>query len=119
MVVEDYDSEQLIYFSEVNTGTNLSTVPNRQEAINNIQKLILEGFDNIPEEYTIEKFDGDGEYIGDKGSGYWITKEVLTRGGQIEKLGLYIDSHGNVARDKTFYLRGLVLKNLLELNGYT
>ena len=37
MVVADYDSEQPIYFNEVNTGTNLSTVPNRQEAINNIQ----------------------------------------------------------------------------------
>ena len=206
MVVADYDSEQPIYFNEVNTGTNLSTVPNRQEAINNIQNLIVEGFDNLPEgyeisgiglssagteieqnridlakaleeaaakrkrldgkipalfvtndieillhssdmalvagtgtvgavkykdikpydntdvepeEYTIEKLDGDGEYIGDKGSGYWIAKEVLTRVGQIEKLGLYIDSHGNVTRDNTFYLRELVLNKLLELNGYT
>ena len=208
MVVADYDSEQPIYFNEVNTGTNLSTVPNRQEAINNIQNLIVEGFDNLPEgyeisgiglssagteieqnridlakalddattkvkgkrqgvkapalfvtndieillhssdmalvagtgtvgavkykdikpydntdvepeEYTIEKLDGDGEYIGDKGSGYWIAKEVLTRVGQIEKLGLYIDSHGNVTRDNSFYLRELVLKKLLELNGYT
>lgn len=208
MVVADYDSEKPIYFNELNTGTNLSTVPNRQEAINNIQNLIVEGFDNLPdgyeisgiglssagteieqnridlskaldvatakikerrpdtkspklfvtddieillhssdmalvagtgtvgavkykdikpydnidvepEEYTIEKFDGDGEYIGDKGSGYWIAKEVLTRVGQIEKLGLYIDSHGNVARDNTFYLRELVLRKILELNGYT
>lgn len=206
MVVADYDSEQPIYFNEVNTGTNLSTVPNKQEAINNIQNLIVEGFDNLPEgyeisgiglssagteikqnridlakaledaiakrkrpdgkspalfvtndieillhssdmalvagtgtvgavkykdikpydntdvepeEYTIEKLDGDGEYIGDKGSGYWIAKEVLTRVGQIEKLGLYIDSHGNVTRDNTFYLRELVLKKLLELNGYS
>ena len=208
MVVADYDSEQPIYFNEVNTGTNLSTVPNKQEAINNIKSLVLEGFDNLPEgyeisgiglssagteieqnridlanalknatarvkekrpevkspalfvtndieillhssdmalvagtgtvgavkykdikpydntdvepeEYTIEKLDGDGEYIGDKGSGYWIAKEVLTRVGQIEKLGLYIDSHGNVTRDNTFYLRELVLKKLLELNGYS
>ena len=207
MVVADYESEQPIYFNEINTGTNLSTVPNRQEAINNIQNLIVEGFDNLPEgyeisgiglssagteieqnridlakalddattkvkgkrqgvktpalfvtndieillhssdmalvagtgtvgavkykdikpydntdvepeEYTIEKLDGDGEYIGDKGSGYWIAKEVLTRVGQIEKLGLYIDSHGNVTRDNSFYLRELVLKKLLELNGY-
>ena len=206
MVVADYDSEQPIYFNEVNTGTNLSTVPNRQEAINNIKSLVLEGFGKLPEgyeiagiglssagteikqnvvdlnaalvsvteqikkptnkapalfvtndievllhssdmalvagtgtvgavkykdikpydntdvepeEYTIEKLDGDGEYIGDKGSGYWIAKEALTRVGQIEKLGLYIDSHGNVTRDNSFYLRELVLNKLLELNGYS
>ena len=208
MVLADYDSEQPIYFNEVNTGTNLSTVPDKKEAIENVQRLILEGFDNLPEgyeiagiglssagteieqnridlakalkdatakakemmpninnpelfvtndidillhssdmalvagtgtvgavkykdikpydntdvepeEYTIEKLDGDGEYIGDKGSGYWIAKEIITRVGQIEKLGFYIDSHGNVTRDNSFYLRELVLKKLLELNGYT
>lgn len=208
MVVADYDSEQPIYFNEINTGTNLSTVPNREEALNNIQNLIVEGFDNLPtgyevsgiglssagteikknkedletalasavgkikqktssagnpalyvtndidillhssdialvagtgtvgavkykdikpydntdvepEEYTIEKLDGDGEYIGDKGSGYWIAKEVLTRVGQIEKLGLYINSKGEVVRDNTYYLRELVIEKLLELNGYS
>lgn len=208
MVVADYDSEQPIYFNEINTGTNLSTVPNRGEAINNIQNLILEGYQNIPEgyelsgiglssagteieqnridlasalenavtkiktenpdtktpelfvtndidillhssdialvagtgtvgavkykdikpydntdvepeEYTIEKLDGDGEYIGDKGSGYWIAKEVLTRVGQIEKLGLYINSNGEVVRDNTYYLRELVIEKLLRLNGYS
>lgn len=208
MVVADYDSEQPIYFNEINTGTNLSTVPNRKEAINNIQNFILEGYQNIPEgyelsgiglssagteieknrkdlalalenattkiksqnprlkepelfvtndidillhssdialvagtgtvgavkykdvkpydntdvepeEYTIEKLDGDGEYIGDKGSGYWIAKEVLTRVGQIEKLGLYINSNGKVVRDNTYYLRELVIEKLLKLNGYS
>lgn len=208
MVVADYESEQPIYFNEINTGTNLSTVPNRQEAIENIQNLILEGYQNIPngyeltgiglssagteieqnrkdlasaldasitrikttspgikspelfvtndidillhssdialvagtgtvgavkykdirpydntdvepEEYTIEKLDGDGEYIGDKGSGYWIAKEVLTRVGQIEKLGLYINSNGEVVRDNTYYLRELVIDKLLDLNGYS
>ena len=208
MVVADYDSEQPIYFNEINTGTNLSTVPNRGEAISNIQNLILEGYQNIPagyelsgiglssagteieqnrrdlasalenamtkiktenpgaktpelfvtndidillhssdialvagtgtvgavkykdikpydntyvepEEYTIEKLDGDGEYIGDKGSGYWIAKEVLTRVGQIEKLGLYINSNGEVVRDNTYYLRELVIEKLLRLNGYS
>lgn len=208
MVVADYDSEQPIYFNEINTGTNLSTVPNREEAIDNIQNLIVEGYQNIPagyelsgiglssagteieqnrkdlasalenavtkiktknpgaktpelfvtndidillhssdialvagtgtvgavkykdikpydntdvepEEYTIEKLDGDGEYIGDKGSGYWIAKEVLTRVGQIEKLGLYINSNGEVVRDNTYYLRELVIEKLLKLNGYS
>ena len=208
MVVADYDSEQPIYFNEINTGTNLSTVPNRQEALNNIQDLIVEGYQNLsegyelsgiglssagteieqnkkdlasaleasvskiketnpgvkmpelfvtndidillhssdialvagtgtvgavkykdikpydntdvePEEYTIEKLDGDGEYIGDKGSGYWIAKEVLTRVGQIEKLGLYINSQGEVVRDNTYYLRELVIEKLLDLNGYS
>lgn len=208
MVVADYDSEQPIYFNEINTGTNLSTVPNRKEAINNIQNFILEGYQNIPEgyelsgiglssagteieknrkdlalaleiattkiksqnpgfkkpelfvtndidillhssdialvagtgtvgavkykdvkpydntdiepeEYTIEKLDGDGEYIGDKGSGYWIAKEVLTRVGQIEKLGLYINSNGKVVRDNTYYLRELVIEKLLKMNGYS
>lgn len=208
MVVADYDSEEQIYFKEINTGTNLSTVSNRQEAINNIQNLVIEGFDNLPEgyeisgiglssagteikqnvidlnaaldaaikkakekkptmrlpnvfvtndievllhssdmalvagtgtvgavkykdvrpydnieiepgEYVIEKFDGDGEYLGDKGSGYWIAKEALIRVGQIEKLGFYINSHGEVTRDNTFYLRELILSKLLELNGYS
>lgn len=208
MVVADYDSEQPIYFNEINTGTNLSTVPNKGEAIDNIQNLIAEGYQNLPkgyelagiglssagteieqnrkdlasalemavskikeknpsvknpnlyvtndidillhssdialvagtgtvgavkykdikpydntdvepEEYTIEKLDGDGEYIGDKGSGYWIAKEVLTRVGQIEKLGLYINSNGEVVRDNTYYLRELVIEKLLKLNGYT
>lgn len=208
MVVADYDSEQPIYFNEINTGTNLSTVPNRKEVIKNIQNFILEGYQNIPEgyelsgiglssagteieknrkdlalalenattkiksqnprlkepelfvtndidillhssdialvagtgtvgavkykdvkpydntdvepeEYTIEKLDGDGEYIGDKGSGYWIAKEVLTRVGQIEKLGLYINSNGKVVRDNTYYLRELVIEKLLKLNGYS
>ena len=208
MVVADYDTEQPIYFNEINTGTNLSTVPNRKEALENIKKLILEGYQNmpkgyelsgiglssagteieenrkdltsilsvasntiknqnpgiktpelfvtndidillhssdialvagtgtvgavkykdikpydntdvVPEEYTIEKLDGDGEYIGDKGSGYWIAKEVLTRVGQIEKLGLYINSNGEVVRDNTYYLRELVIDKLLDLNGYS
>ena len=208
MVVADYDTEEPIYFNEINTGTNLSTVPNREEAINNIQNLIVEGYQNMPtgyelsgiglssagteieqnridlansivsaikriktqhpgmkkteffvtndidillhssdialvagtgtvgavkykdikpydntdvepEDYTIEKLDGDGEYIGDKGSGYWIAKEVLTRVGQIEKLGLYINSNGEVVRDNTYYLREMVIDKLLELNGYS
>ncbi len=208
MVVADYETEQPIYFNEINTGTNLSTVPNRKEALENIKKLILEGYQNmpkgyelsgiglssagteieenrkdltsilsvasntiknqnpgiktpelfvtndidillhssdialvagtgtvgavkykdikpydntdvVPEEYTIEKLDGDGEYIGDKGSGYWIAKEVLTRVGQIEKLGLYINSNGEVVRDNTYYLRELVIDKLLDLNGYS
>ncbi len=208
MVVADYDTEEPIYFNEINTGTNLSTVPNREEAINNIQNLIVEGYQNMPagyelsgiglssagteieqnridlansivsaikriktqhpgmkkteffvtndidillhssdialvagtgtvgavkykdikpydntdvepEDYTIEKLDGDGEYIGDKGSGYWIAKEVLTRVGQIEKLGLYINSNGDVVRDNTYYLREMVIDKLLDLNGYS
>ena len=208
MVLADYDSETPIYFNEINTGTNLSTVPNREDAINNIQNLIVEGYQNMPvgyelsgiglssagteieqnrkdlasaivaaiakiktkypgiknpeffvtndidillhssdialvagtgtvgavkykdikpydntdvepEEYTIEKLDGDGEYIGDKGSGYWIAKEVLTRVGQIEKLGLYINSNGEVVRDNTYFLRELVIDKLLDLNGFS
>ena len=47
MVVADYYSEKSIYFNEINTGTNLSTVSNKQKAINNIQNLVIEGFDNL------------------------------------------------------------------------
>ena len=82
----------------------------------------IKPYDNTdvePEDYTIEKLDGDGEYIGDKGSGYWIAKEVLTRVGQIEKLGLYINSNGDVVRDNTYYLREMVIDKLLDLNGYS
>ena len=33
MVIADYDSEKPIYFNEINTGTNLSTVPNREKPL--------------------------------------------------------------------------------------
>ena len=200
LVVADYETEEQLYFSEINTGTNLNTVADREEALNNIQKIIIEGYHNMPEGYeleaigfssagteikknvedlnkamesavnriqaedstvktptlfltndidillhssdialvagtgaitavkcknpetneeVIEKFDGDGENVGDKGSGFWIAKEVLTRVGEIEKTGRYVDRHGNIVRTKSSCLRDIVLDRVLELNGYS
>ena len=207
MVVVDQDTERELYFKKINSGTNLSTVPDRKVALENIKNLIVEGYRNLPEGYqisgiglssagteiaqnvvdlnaalaevvkqmheenpsanvpatfvtndidillhssdialvagtgtvgavkyrdtkpydntdipgdeVIEKLDGDGEYIGDKGSGYWIAKEALTRVGQIEKLGLYMNSKGEIVRENNSYLRELVLEELLKLNGYS
>ena len=205
MMVADKDTEEELYFREIASGTNLSTVPNREEALNNIKKLIVDGYlrlpqgyviagiglssagteikkdkqaledalkdsvelvkghigqtgiytpqlfvtndidillhssdialvagtgtvgavkykdikpydntDEIPEEDTIEKLDGAGPYIGDKGSGYWIAKEILTRVGEIETLGGYINSRGEFIEEYNSYLRELVLDKLCE-----
>lgn len=207
MVVADQETEKELYFKKINSGTNLSTVPDRKVALENVRNLIIEGYRNLPAGYevsgiglssagteisqnvidlnnalkdavrkvqeespaistpstfvtndidillhssdialvagtgtvgavkykderpydntdepgeeVIEKLDGDGEYIGDKGSGYWIAKEALTRVGQIEKLGLYMNSKGEIVRENNSYLRELVLEELLKLNGYS
>lgn len=204
IVVVDSETEKELYFEEVSTGTNLTTVPNRQEALNNIKRLIGNGYsklpagyeitgiglssagteiaenvrdlnkaleeatlesnkstnkpalfvtndidillhssdialvagtgtvaavkyrdikpydntDEIPEE-TIDKFDGDGQYIGDKGSGYWIATEALTKVGQLEKTGHYINSKGEIVKEENSLLRELVLDRLLTLLGYS
>ncbi len=208
MIVVDKETEEELYFKEINTGTNLSTVPNREQALNNIKRLIANGYshmpseytlvgiglssagteikgtkedlekalrevvetlktiparpltitpklyvtndidvllhsadialvagtgtvgavkykdiqpyDNtteIPEEYTIEKLDAAGPYIGDKGSGYWIGKEVLTKVQEIETLKGYVNPQGEFVEEYNSYLRELVLKKLFELNG--
>lgn len=205
MLVTDEETEEELYFREIATGTNLSTVPNKEEAIENIKNLIIDGHlhiprdyvlqgiglssagteikenkealekalqdiiqtlkissdrindyppalyvtndinillhsadialvsgtgtvcavkykdvkpydntDEIPEEYTIKKFDGNGPFIGDKGSGYWIAKEVLTRVSEIENLGGYMNSKGEFVEETDSYLRELVLEKLFE-----
>lgn len=200
LVVADYETEEQLFYTEINTGTNLNTVANREEALENIKKIIVEGYRNIPEGYelttigfssagteikrnvedlnnameaavnqikeenldvknptlfltndidvllhssdialvagtgavtavryidpetnkeVIEKYDGDGENVGDKGSGFWIAKEVLTRVGEIEKTGRYIDRHGNIVKTNSSYLRDVVLDRVLALNGYS
>lgn len=208
MLVADRETEEELYYREIASGTNLSTVPNREEALNNIKRLIADGYthmpedyalagiglssagteivadklaleqalkdsvegikkcserakqfspqlfvtndidillhsadialvagtgtvgavkykdirpydnydstDEMPEEYTIEKLDGAGPYIGDKGAGYWIAKEILTRVGEIETLGGYINSRGEFLEEYNSYLRELVLDKLCE-----
>lgn len=207
MILVDKNTEKELYFREIDSGTNLSTVSNRNEALNNIKKLIADGYINMPqeytlagiglssagteikedkealeqalhdtvgiiqrhleksqtfspqifvtndidillhssdialvagtgtvgavkykdvqpydnvdemsEEYTIEKLDGAGPYIGDKGAGYWIAKELLTRVGEIETLGGYINSKGEFVEDNNSYLRELVLDKLCAEN---
>lgn len=200
LVVADYDTEEQLFYKEINTGTNLNTVADRDGALENIKKIIVEGYRNMPEGYeltaigfssagteikrnvedlnkamesavnqikeenpnskkpalfltndidillhssdvalvtgtgavtavkyidpetneeVIEKFDGDGENVGDKGSGFWIAREVLTRVGEIEKTGRYIDRHGNIVKTNSSYLRDVVLDRVLELYGYS
>lgn len=53
LVVVDSETEKELYSEEVNTGTNLTTVPNREEALENIRRLIKNGYAAIPKEYTI------------------------------------------------------------------
>ena len=208
MIVVDKNTEEEIFFREINSGTNLSTVPNREQALNNIKRLIADGYmslpkdyilvgigissagmeipenkssleqalldiveilkkisdrvvnyppelyvtndidillhsadialvagtgtvcavkykdikpydntDEIPEEYTIEKLDAAGPYIGDKGSGFWLGKEVLTKVQEIETLGGYINSKGEFVEEHNSYLRELVLNKLFSLTG--
>ena len=53
MIVVDKETEEELYFKEINTGTNLSTVPNREQALNNIKRLIANGYSHMPSEYTL------------------------------------------------------------------
>ena len=208
MIVVDKKTEEELYFKEIKTGTNLSTVPNRKHALNTIKHLIATGYSNLPndyslvaialssagteikenkddlekalqeviallktmptkplssspelfvtndidillhssdialvagtgtvgavkfkdiqpydnnpeepEEYTIQKLDAAGPFIGDKGSGYWIGKEVLTKVQEIETLHGYINPQGEFVQEYNSYLRELVLRKLFEING--
>ncbi len=207
MLVADQDTDEQIYYKEINSGTNLSSVPNKEEALNNIKSLIEDGYlhipreyilqgiglssagteikenkesleqainevietlkiassrvtkyppasyvtndidillhsadialvagtgtvgavkfmdvqpydntDEAPSEYTIRKFDGNGQFIGDKGSGFWIAKEVLTRVSEIEDLGGYVNSKGEFVEvdPEDSILREMVLKKLFN-----
>ena len=209
ILIVDKDTEKELYSKDINSGTNLSTVPDKEKALSNIQNLILDGVNEIKDEYyvkgiglssagteieenkkqlenilketvekmkqtshmarmfppkyyvtndievllhsadiaivagtgtvgavkyrdiksydntekepeeTIYKFDGNGHYIGDKGSGYWIAKEVLTRVAEIENLGGYMNSRGEFVEESNSYLRHLVFNRIFEENGIT
>ena len=209
IVVCDRDTYKELYAEEVDTGTNLTTVADKDEALNNVKKLIINGFLNLPEEYvvtgiglssagteipenlrilenilqesleevrekdiyrniddiksfvtndidilltsadialvagtgtvgavkykdiepydntdeipedTIYKLDGNGHHIGDKGSGYWIAKEILTKVAEIENLGGYMDRHGKFVEcdPRESYLLEVVYDKIFEANG--
>lgn len=203
MLIVDKDTKEEIYYKKIETGTNLSTVPNKEEAIENIKNLIIDGHlhiprdyiltgiglssagteikenkdglqnaleevvetlkissdrvndnppklyvtndidillhssdialvagtgtvgavkykdikpydntDEIPKEYVIEKFDGNGQFLGDKGAGYWIGKEVLKKVAEIENLGGYVNSKGEFIEESNSYLRQLVFEKI-------
>ena len=213
IVVADAKTEEQLYFNEVDTGTNLSTVSNKEEALENVKNLIVDAYlhmpreyylngiglssagteieqnkiqleqtlkevveflkissdrmndyppkcyvtndidillhssdialvagtgtvaavkykdvkpyDNnpeIPKGYVIEKFDGSGQFLGDKGSGFWIGQEVLRRVGEIDidNYRGYINSEGEfeeATHEEDLYLRKLVFRKLFkELN---
>lgn len=211
IVVADAKTEEELYFAEVSTGTNLSTVANKEEALDNIKKLVIDGYLHMPRdyyllgiglssagteikenklqlekalkevietlkissdrindyppeyyvtndidillhsaditlvagtgtvgavkykdvkpyyndwteptEYVIEKFDGNGQFLGDKGAGYWIGQEVLRRVAEIDNLGGYINSKGEFVEtiyDEDLYLKELVFEKLFEETG--
>lgn len=188
MLIVDKETEKEIYSKEISTGTNLSTVANKKEALDNIISLILDGYLHIPRdyiltgvglssagteikenkialegalrkaietlkissdrinenppelyitndidillhsadialvagtgtvgavkykdvkpydnekrapEYTIKKLDGRGQFLGDKGAGFWLGNEALKRVSEIENLGHYIDSKGRIVK---------------------
>ncbi len=207
ILIVDKDTEKELYSKDINYGTNLSSVPDKNKALKNIQNLIVEGVRSLPEDYcvkgiglssagteieenkiqledalkksieeiqktshiarmfppqyyvtndievllhsadiaivagtgvvgavkykdirpydntdevpedTIYKFDGNGQYIGDKGSGYWIAKRVLTVVAEIENLGGYMNSRGEFVKVSDSYLRDLVFKQIFEEHG--
>ena len=208
MLIVDRETREQLYFRQINSGTNLSTVPDRKQALNNIKGLIIDGHlhiprdyvltgiglssagteipenkqalkealeevidtlkissdrindnppklfvtndidillaeadiaivggtgtvaatkykdirpydntDEIPEGYVVKRFDGAGPFIGDKGSGYWLGKEILTKVQEIESLGGFINGKGEFIEENNSYLRELVLERLFEENG--
>ncbi len=210
ILVVDRETEQELYSRDIGTGTNLSTVADKKEALINIKNLIVSGFNEIPQdycikgiglssagteipenremleevlnsavkkvqetsnvaklfppkcfitndidillhsadialvagtgtvgavkyldyepydnvdeapdEYTIHKFDGNGQFIGDKGSGYWISKEILTRVAEIENLGGYMNRRGEFIEcdPRDSELLEMVYNKVFEANG--
>ena len=210
ILVVDRKTEQELYSKDIETGTNLSTVADKDEALRNVRELIVSGFKAIPDdycvkgiglssagteieenkvmleeavkkaveeaarvkttaklfppkcfvtndidillhsadialvagtgtvgavkyldqevydnaptppdEYTIRKFDGNGQFIGDKGSGYWISKELLTRVAEIENLGGYMNRHGEFIEcdPRNSELLEMVYDKIFETNG--
>ena len=210
ILVVDRETEQELYSRDIGTGTNLSTVADKKEALINIKNLIVSGFneipqdycikgiglssagteipenremleevlnsavkkvqetsnvaklfppkcfitndidillhsadialvagtgtvgavkyldyepydnvDEVPDEYTIHKFDGNGQFIGDKGSGYWISKEILTRVAEIENLGGYMNRRGEFIEcdPRDSELLEMVYNKVFEANG--
>jgi len=208
LVIDAKTNDVLFYFS-IDTGTNLSTVANQKQALTNIKKLIIEGYDNISNEYilsavglssagteipehklkleeTLEntinymkllypniakkppftcvtndidillhssdmalvagtgtvaavkfkdvkpydntyeepeeiiyKIDGKGPHLGDKGSGFWIGKKVLTAVSEIENLGGFINRNGEFIELQDSPLRELVWEKLYKAKGIT
>lgn len=205
MLIVDSDTYEEIYFKQISVGTNLSTVPNKEEALENIKNLIIDGHlhiprdyvltgiglssagteikenkdslenalnevvsilkissdrvndnppelyvtndidillhsadialvagtgtvgavkykditpydntDEVPKEYIIKKFDGNGQFLGDKGAGYWIGKEVLKKVAEIDNLGGYVNSKGEFVEETDSYLRQLVFEKIFK-----
>ncbi|MBR3882268.1 MAG: hypothetical protein IKJ36_03265 [Clostridia bacterium] len=210
ILVVDRETEQELYSRDITTGTNLSTVADKKEALTNIRNLIVSGFKGIPQDYcikgiglssagteipenrvmleevlnsavkqvqktsavalafppkcfitndidillhsadialvagtgtvgavkyldvepydnaetppddyTIHKFDGNGQFIGDKGSGYWISKEILTRVAEIENLGGYMNRKGEFVEcdPRDSELLKMVYERVFEAKG--
>ena len=220
ILVVDEDTNEKLFSKDIETGTNLSSVPNEEKALKNVEDLIYEGFKKVQNEYYIRgialssagteieenkrkledaikqsiekmqktshmarvcppkyfvtndieillhasdiaivggtgtvgavkykkvqtfhdeepeeviyKLDANGQFIGDKGSGYWIGKEVLTKVAEIINLNGYMnsegkfvkvpveyvmDKNGDIVEVPVSYLKDLVLDKLSEVTG--
>lgn len=53
MLIVDRETREQLYFRQINSGTNLSTVPDRKQALNNIKGLIIDGHLHIPRDYIL------------------------------------------------------------------
>ena len=53
ILVVDRKTNEKLYAQDINSGTNLSSVSNKEEALANIRNLILTGFREIPQDYCV------------------------------------------------------------------
>ena len=200
ILVVDKETDEVLFSEDIQSGSNLSTVPDEKEALSNIRNLITKGAGKLDREYHLEgiclssagteieenkkklegaiehaiqnlkiisnyarisppkyfvtndievllnssdmalvagtgtvgavkykevetekdaiyKLDGNAPYIGDKGSGYWIAKEVLTKVAEIENLGGFMNSKGEFVEVSDSYLKDLVYRKIFAEKG--
>ena len=54
ILVVDRKTDQELYSKDIETGTNLSTVADKDEALRNVRELIVSGFKAIPDDYCVK-----------------------------------------------------------------
>ena len=61
ILVVDRKTEQELYSKDIETGTNLSTVADKDEALRNVRELIVSGFKAIPDDYCVKDIEENEE----------------------------------------------------------